>query len=588
MEHHDVVPDRGARATRDVSTFQRFSVDTNESLRFEPWEVSSPSPTGAEDGHDDVFKERETELEIDTVRNQLQGKVAEMESFAGHLEEIFLTVEENFGRQEQHLEQHYNDVLQTLSQRYDERAAGLEEEKKGKLEALYNQLLSCGQAIDASKELIETAQEVYRLQDKRLFLKVTQPELIKEFAKDEIDFTLATTLEFNTPLADLSDVKTMMDSINVVPAPSAPVINPQMPNSATQTSLRVRWSLFSDDTVEYYDLYYRPVLEDTNVKVKETHCTVMDLLPNAQYELWVTATNTTGISPASEKALYMTVPSPPVIKQRECTSCPEAALIRWESGNTNPVDSYTVELNEMGTDGTQSGITESVVAVPTCQCLIQLKTGRRYLISVRAVNIGGPSDRSEVLSVSTTGTFFYLLEDTAHPCLSISEDGFTIFYGDEELPISAMALDDNTFARCVAVLGDLIPVRGRHYWEVEVDDGTEFRIGVAYEDTERNSYLGANSTSWCMRHILTPSRHKYEFLHNGWSPDLRITVNPVRIGVALDYERGTLSFFNVDLEQHLHTFHCHFRNYVHPCFSLDNPGALTIHNAIEAPEYAFI
>lgn len=42
------------------------------------------------------------------------------------------------------------------------------------------------------------------------------------------------------------------------------------------------------------------------VKVKETHCTVTDLVPNAQYELWVTATNTTGISPASEKGLYMT------------------------------------------------------------------------------------------------------------------------------------------------------------------------------------------------------------------------------------------------------------------------------------------
>lgn len=45
-------------------------------------------------------------------------------------------------------------------------------------------------------------------------------------------------------------------------APSAPVINPQIPNSATQTSLRVCWSLFSDDTVEYYELYYRAVLED--------------------------------------------------------------------------------------------------------------------------------------------------------------------------------------------------------------------------------------------------------------------------------------------------------------------------------------
>lgn len=71
------------------------------------------------------------------------------------------------------MEQHYNDVLQTLSQRYDERAAGLVEEKKDKLEALYNQLLACGQAMDASKELIETAQEVYRSQDKRIFLKVS-------------------------------------------------------------------------------------------------------------------------------------------------------------------------------------------------------------------------------------------------------------------------------------------------------------------------------------------------------------------------------------------------------------------------------
>ncbi|XP_056228588.1 fibronectin type III and SPRY domain-containing protein 2 [Seriola aureovittata] len=607
MEPYKVASARGGRATQDISTLQRFSVGTNESLRFERCEDSPPSPTGAEDGlddddddDDDVFREGETESEIVMTRNHLQGKVAEMENFAGHLEEIFLTVEENFGRREQHLEQHYNDVLQTLSQRYDERAAGLEEEKKSKLEALYRQLLACGQALDASKELIETAQEIYRSRDKRLFLKTVMPTIkrIEEFAKEEPDLTLSTHLELKTPLADLSDVKTMMDSINVVPAPSAPVINPQMPNSATQTSLRVCWSLFSDDTVEYYELYYRPVLEDmpadstcapheSKVKVKETHCTVTDLLPNAQYELWVTATNTTGISPASEKALYMTVPSPPVIKQRECTSCPEAALIRWESGNTNPVDSYNVELSEMGTDGTESGVTESIVAVPTCQCLIQLQTGRRYLISVRAVNIGGPSDRSDVIIVSTTGTFFHLLEETAHPCLSISEDGFTMFYGDEELSISAMAFDDNTFTRCVAVLGDLIPVRGRHYWEVEVDDGTEFRIGVAYVDTERSSYLGANNTSWCMRHILTPTRHKYEFLHNGWSPDLRITVNPVRIGVALDYERWTLSFFNVDLEQHLHTFHCHFQSYVHPCFGLDNPGALTVHNSIEAPEYTF-
>lgn len=40
---------------------------------------------------------------------------------------------------------------------------------------------------------------------------------VEGFAKEDMDLTLATSLEFSTPFADLSDVKTMMDSINVVP-----------------------------------------------------------------------------------------------------------------------------------------------------------------------------------------------------------------------------------------------------------------------------------------------------------------------------------------------------------------------------------
>lgn len=40
---------------------------------------------------------------------------------------------------------------------------------------------------------------------------------IEEFAKEKVDLTLATHPEFDTPLADLTDVKAMMDSINVIP-----------------------------------------------------------------------------------------------------------------------------------------------------------------------------------------------------------------------------------------------------------------------------------------------------------------------------------------------------------------------------------
>lgn len=59
MEHHE---NRKGRTTHNAPTLQRFSVDTNESLCFEPCEDSSPSPTGAEDGHDDVFKEEGAEV----------------------------------------------------------------------------------------------------------------------------------------------------------------------------------------------------------------------------------------------------------------------------------------------------------------------------------------------------------------------------------------------------------------------------------------------------------------------------------------------------------------------------------------------
>lgn len=84
----------------------------------------------------------------------------------------FASLQENFGRQEQNLEHHYNDVLQTLAHRYDEGASALEDEKKIKLESLYNQLIDCGKMLDNSKELIEQAQALHRNENKYSFLQV--------------------------------------------------------------------------------------------------------------------------------------------------------------------------------------------------------------------------------------------------------------------------------------------------------------------------------------------------------------------------------------------------------------------------------
>ncbi|XP_055479441.1 fibronectin type III and SPRY domain-containing protein 2 isoform X2 [Psammomys obesus] len=479
---------------------------------------------------------------------KLEQQIIEMENFASHLEEVFITVEENFGRQEKNFESHYNEILETLAQKYERKIQALGEKKKEKLEALYGQLVSCGENLDACRELMETIEEMCH-EEKVEFLKdaVAMTDRLGKFLKTKTDVELSAQPEFEDQTLDFSDVEQLMDSINTIPAPSAPVINPQAPNSATGSSVRVCWSLYADDTVESYQLSYRPVRDSSSGKDQ-------------------------------------TAPSPPTIKREAIRSCEEAALICWESGNLNPVDSYTVELIQAETPEA-SGVTESVVGIPTCESLIRLQPGHSYTIYIRALNVGGTSTRSKPATVGTTGSYFQLNKDSCHPWLTVSEDGLTVVRSEKRAFRREPPPSKTKFTRCAAVMGNLIPVRGRHYWEVEVDEHLDYTVGVACEDVPKQEDLGANCLSWCMRHTFASSRHRYEFLHNRTTPDIRITVAPKKIGVLLDYENSKLSFFNVDLAQHLYTFSCELHQFVHPCFSLEKPGCLKICNGILMPKH---
>uniref|UniRef100_A0A8C6FWZ2 Fibronectin type III and SPRY domain containing 2 n=1 Tax=Moschus moschiferus TaxID=68415 RepID=A0A8C6FWZ2_MOSMO len=507
--------------------------DQDEHKQHEVTPLSTALESAKDQIHKNMFK--------------LEKQIIEMENFASHLEEVFITVEENFGRQEQNFESHYNEILETLAQKYEEKIQALGEKKKEKLEALYEQLVNCGENLDTCKELMETIEEMCH-EEKVDFIKdaVAMADRLGKFLKTKTDVEISAQPDFEDQTLDFSDVEELMGSINTIPAPSAPVINPQAPNSATGSSVRVCWSLYSDDTVESYQLSYRPVQDG---------------------------------SPGKEQ----TAPCPPIIKRKEIRSCEEAALISWESGNLNPVDSYTVELTQAEAPGA-SGVTESVVGIPTCECLVQLQPRQNYTIYVRALNVGGPSARSEPATVHTTGSYFPLNEHTCHLWLTVSEDGLTVVRSERRGPAGEPVPSDTQFTRCAAVMGNLIPVRGRHYWEVEVDEHLDYTVGVAFEDVPRQEDLGANRLSWCMRHAFASSRHKYEFLHNKMTPDIRITVPPKKIGILLDYENAKLSFFNVDISQHLYTFSCQLHQFVHPCFSLEKPGCLKIHNGISMPK----
>lgn len=81
-------------------------------------------------------------------------------------------MQENFGRQEQNFESHYNEILETLSQKYEEKIQALGEKKKAKLETLYEQLVSCGENLDTCKELMENIEEMCH-EEKVDFIKVS-------------------------------------------------------------------------------------------------------------------------------------------------------------------------------------------------------------------------------------------------------------------------------------------------------------------------------------------------------------------------------------------------------------------------------
>ncbi|XP_034733373.1 protein NLRC3-like [Etheostoma cragini] len=117
-------------------------------------------------------------------------------------------------------------------------------------------------------------------------------------------------------------------------------------------------------------------------------------------------------------------------------------------------------------------------------------------------------------------------------------------------------------------------LKGLGYWEVEwkVDVG----IAVAYEAVGRgwdsSGGLGCNEMSWSLR----CSRKGYTAMHGKTSTTIQVPVCP-KIAVFLDWEGGTLTYYNVEKEELrlIHTFHAKFTEPLFPCFWL-NKGSVTL------------
>ncbi|EAW53730.1 butyrophilin like 3 [Homo sapiens] len=149
--------------------------------------------------------------------------------------------------------------------------------------------------------------------------------------------------------------------------------------------------------------------------------------------------------------------------------------------------------------------------------------------------------------------------ETAHPKLCVSDlKTVTHRKAPQEVPHS-----EKRFTRKSVVASQGFQA-GKHYWEVDVGQNVGWYVGVCRDDVDRgknNVTLSPNNGYWVLR--LT-TEHLY-FTFNPHFISLPPSTPPTRVGVFLDYEGGTISFFNTNDQSLIYTLlTCQFEGLLRP------------------------
>ncbi|NXU43564.1 CMYA5 protein, partial [Drymodes brunneopygia] len=518
--------------------------------------------------------------QLSKLLTALEEKSMKIEEFVSDIELRFNSVEENCKKNADLLEKQNEEMLKKMVAQYDEKSENFEEVKKMKMEYLYEQMVNFQQTVDSAKETLETTVKETDEVDGFVFLNVNMC-----FLPIRLLSAMDTTLSLEKVPSAFSLFEHYADSpgqsnqhsLQHVAVPQTPTVKPQEPNSATSTSIAVYWAVNDGDTIDCFQVYCMEELqaskdsgalvEEYRVTVKESHCILEDLEPDRSYSVWVMAVNGTGCSLPSEKVTFKTAPAVPTIKAEDCTVCWDTATVRWRAPSVS-AESFIVEYcRQHSPEG--EGL-RSFAGVKKPELKVSLEPNVNYFFYLRAVNPFGTSDQSEAALISTKGTRFHLLSDTAHPALQISSNA-TVIHLPEKTKLTGFP----------SVLGELLPAQGCHYWEIVVSACRSYRIGICYETITQSNVLGLSDTSWCMRCCPTQTR----FLHTGVMSDVHVTEHLARIGILLDYSSGRLLFFNAERGLVLFAIKHKFTDAAHPAFALEKAGVLTLCTGMELPEF---
>ncbi|XP_061826282.1 tripartite motif-containing protein 14 [Nerophis lumbriciformis] len=153
--------------------------------------------------------------------------------------------------------------------------------------------------------------------------------------------------------------------------------------------------------------------------------------------------------------------------------------------------------------------------------------------------------------------------DTAHPKLHLS-DYRRVTYSEVQEDYTQKESRFSSFPQVLACHALEV---GRWYWEVAVtaDEGS-WKVGLCEGLMERNSqtdssHLGHNRSSWCLAY----DKGKLEVLHNKAATPV-IAHKMQRVGVFLDFEEDTLTFFNATPGGSLVLMHSYKHSFTVPLY----------------------
>ncbi|XP_061483081.1 E3 ubiquitin-protein ligase Midline-1 isoform X2 [Rhineura floridana] len=207
-----------------------------------------------------------------------------------------------------------------------------------------------------------------------------------------------------------------------------------------------------------------------------------------------------------------------------------------------------------------------------------LQSGTKYIFIVKAINQAG-SRNSEPGKLKTNSQPFKLDPKSAHRKLKVSHDNLTV-ERDETSSKKSHTPERFTSQGSYGVAGNVFIDSGRHYWEVVISGSTWYAIGISYKSAPKHEWIGKNSASW----VLCRCNNTWVVRHNSKEIPIEPAPHLRRVGILLDYDNGSLAFYDALNSLHLYTFDITFAQPVCPTFTVWNK-CLTIITGLPIPDH---